>query len=380
MPLETPAGRRTRVPGGVTSVTGLVGVGPAAVRRAGRARPADRIGTVVGMRAAVHERYGPPEVLRVEDVATPSPGPRDILVRVAYGTVNRTDCGFLRAKPFVVRLFGGLRRPRHVSLGCEFAGTVAATGTDVSLFAVGDRVFGFDDARLGGHAEDKVIREDAAVATIPPGVLVESAAAATEGAHYALANLRAARVRAGDRVLVHGATGAIGSAAVQLLAAVGAYVVATSTTRNVELVASLGAHRVIDHEREDFTACGEQFDLVFDAVGKSSFGACTPLLAPGGVYASTDLGPRGQNPVLALAGPVLRLAGARRVVFPIPFARKSDVEFLAARLASGDLRPVIDRTYDLADVVEAFRYVETGQKTGNVLLRVAADPPPQGPP
>jgi NADPH:quinone reductase-like Zn-dependent oxidoreductase len=324
------------------------------------------------MRAAVHTRYGPPEVLVIQQVPTPAPGPREILVEVHCSSVNRTDCGFLRAKPFITRFFSGLFRPRHTSLGCEFAGRVAAVGDGVTQFAVGDAVFGFDDARWGGHAEYKVIREDKAVVKTPAGITDEQAAAATEGAHYALVYVRATKIGPTSRVLVHGATGAIGSAAVQLIKHAGASVVATSTTRNVELVASLGADRVIDHEREDFTRCGETFDVVFDAVGKSSFGACKPLLVNGGIYVSTELGPRGQNPLLGLVSPLYKLAGAKRVMFPIPSCRKEDVELLRDLLARGELRPVIDRTYPLDDVRAAFAYVETGQKTGNVVLRIAA--------
>ena len=321
------------------------------------------------MRAAVHRRYGPPSVLRVEEVPRPEPGPDEVLVEVMCSSVNRTDAGFLRAKPFVVRFFGGLRRPRHLALGCEFAGAVAAVGSDVSRFAVGDRVFGFDDSGWGGHAEYKVIAERKAVAAIPDGVSVEQAAAATEGAHYALVDLRAARVGRGTRLFVHGAV----SAAVQLGRYLGAHVVATSTSRVIDVVSALGPDRVIDHERSDFTADDEQFDVVFDAVGKSSFAACRRLLVPGGVYMSTELGPKGQNPLLALAGPLGKLVGARRVLFPIPTCTQDDIEFLGHRLTDGDFAPVIDRTYPLDQIVEAFEYVETGQKLGNVVVQVAPE-------
>ncbi|MBE7447991.1 MAG: NAD(P)-dependent alcohol dehydrogenase [Kofleriaceae bacterium] len=323
------------------------------------------------MKAAVHARYGPPEVLRVDEVATPVPAANELLVRVRYSSVNRTDCGFLRARPFITRLFSGLLRPRHTALGCEFAGRVEAVGGAVTRFAVGDAVFGFDDARWGGHAQYKVIAEDRAVVKTPDGITDEQAAVSSEGAHYALVWVRALKVRPGQRVLVHGATGAIGSAAVQLLRHAGAHVVATSTTRNVELVRGLGAERVIDHEREDFTRCGETFDVVFDAVGKSSFAACRRLLVRGGIYVSTELGTMAQNPLLALFGPLCKLVGARRVLFPIPSCTQADLEFLRDRLARGELRPVIDRVYPLDDIVSAFRYVETGQKTGNVVIRIA---------
>lgn len=321
------------------------------------------------MRAVIHERYGPPESLRIAEVPDPSPAAGEVLVRLAFGSVNRTDCGFLRGKPFMVRFFSGVPRPRHAVLGCEFAGTVVALGPGVDGFAVGDRIFGYDDSG-GGHAELKVVGADKAVALIPDGITFEQAAAGTEAAHYALANLRSAKVGPGTRLLVHGATGGIGSAAVQLARHAGAEVVATSTTRNVDLVRSLGAQRVIDHETEDFTTCGETFDVVFDSVGKSSFGDCRRLLRPGGLYLATDLGHGAQNPLLALLSPLLRIAGRRRVLFPLPSDDRGAVAFLAARLAAGDFVPVIDRTYPLDEIVEAFRYVETGQKTGNVLIRI----------
>ncbi|MCW2856830.1 MAG: NAD(P)-dependent alcohol dehydrogenase [Marmoricola sp.] len=329
------------------------------------------------MRAVIHERYGPPGLLRVGDLPDPQPGPGELLVRVARSSVNRTDAGFLRGKPFVVRFYCGLPRPRRPVLGCEFAGTVAALGPGVEDFALGDRVFGYDD-RGGGHAELKVIGATKALARIPDGITFDQAAAGTEAAHYALANLRAANVRLGTRILVHGATGGIGSAAVQLARHAGATIVATSTTRYVELVRSLGADRVIDHETEDFTRCGETFDVVFDAVGKSTFGACRGLLRPGGLYLATDLGPGAQNPLLALLSPLLRITGRRRVLFPLPSDDAGAVAFLAERLGAGDFVPVIDRSYPLDEVAEAFRYVETGQKTGNVVIRVSGPDPAEG--
>jgi NADPH:quinone reductase-like Zn-dependent oxidoreductase len=322
------------------------------------------------MKAAVHTQYGPPEVVRVVDTPQPVPKDDEVLVRVRATSVNRTDCGFLRAKPFVVRFFAGLTKPRRTILGCEFAGEVEAVGAGVTRFSVGDRVFGFDDGGWGGHAEYKAVSEERMVATIPPAITYEQAAVSTEGAHYALTYVRALQVGTGTTVLLHGATGAIGSAAVQLLKHAGAFVIATSTTKNVELVESLGADVVVDWEQEDFTKIDERVDFVFDAVGKSSFGACRPILKDGGVYASTDLGPMVQNPPLALVGPLFRLVGAKRVAFPLPKANREIIEFLGARLECGELEPVIDRTYALDDIVEAFTYVETGQKTGNVVVLV----------
>lgn len=318
------------------------------------------------MRAAVTTRYGPPEVVEVREVEPPTLRADGVLVRVRSTTVNRTDCGFRAAKPFVVRLFAGLRRPRHPVLGCEFAGVVESVGDAVTRFQVGDSVFGYDDARFGGHAELVAVAEDSPLATVPDGVSFDEAAAGTEGSHYALSGIRKVKVRSGDDVLVHGATGAIGSAAVQLLKAIGAQVAATSTTAQLDMVRELGADRVIDHTAVDFTQDGDgRYDLVIDAVGKSTFGRCRRVMKPHGVYLSSDLGPFLQNPLLALVTP--RLPG-RSVRFPIPTMDQATVLYLRELMACGAFRPVLDRTYPLDEIVDAYRYVETGQKVGNVVI------------
>jgi NADPH:quinone reductase-like Zn-dependent oxidoreductase len=238
-----------------------------------------------------------------------------VLVRVHVTTVNRTDCGFRAAKPFVVRFFSGLISPRMTVLGTEFAGVVEAVGRGVTSFEVGDDVFGFSEGRFGAHAEYLSIPEDGSLATMPANVTYEEAAPSTEGSHYALSLIRKAKIRSGQAVLVNGATGAIGSAAVQLLKSGGAIVTAVCDTENVELVRGLGADRVIDYTAEDFTKDDQTYDVVLDAVGKSSFGRCKRLLRPGGIYLSTDLGPLSLNPILALITP---LFGGRTVMFPIP--------------------------------------------------------------
>jgi NADPH:quinone reductase-like Zn-dependent oxidoreductase len=325
------------------------------------------------MKAAVRTRYGPPEVVRVTDIATPTPGDREVLVKVHLATVNRTDCGFRAAKPFFIRFFSGLTKPRARVLGGEFAGVVEAVGSGATSFAVGDRVFGFSEDRFGAHAEYLAIPEDAAVASIPPSVGDEQAASSTEASHYALTNIRAAKIRAGQDVLVYGATGAIGTAAVQLLKHLGASVTAVCSSEHVELVRGLGADRVIDRTAQDFTRDDHIYDVVFDAVGKSSFGRCRRLLKPRGIYLSTDLGPLAQNPLLALLTPLLR---GRKLMFPIPRKRdRQTIEYLKELLASGALKPVVDRRYRLDEIVEAYRYVETGQKIGNVLIDVAPSTP-----
>jgi NADPH:quinone reductase-like Zn-dependent oxidoreductase len=321
------------------------------------------------VKAAVNTRYGPPDVVHVVEVPTPTPGVGEVLVRVHAATVNRTDCGFRAAKPWIVRPFSGLTKPKATINGSEFAGVVEELGSRVTSFAVGDRVFGFSEERRGAHAEYLAIPEDGPIATIPGDLTFEEAAPSTEGSHYALSIITKTKIRSGQRVLVNGATGAIGSAAVQLLKAQGVTVTATCPGEHVDLVRGLGADRVIDLTAEDFTRDLETYDVVLDAVGKSTFGRCRRLLKPRGIYASTDLGPFAQNPVLGI---VTRLLGGRRAMLPLPPRYDQErVRYFRGLLESGALRPVIDRRYPLDRIVEAYRYVETGRKVGNVVIGVA---------
>lgn len=319
------------------------------------------------MKAALHFKYGPPEVVQVMDIPKPEPKENELLIKIFATTVNRTDCGFRSAEYFVSRFFSGLFKPNNKILGCEFAGVVEATGKSVTAFKIGDKVFGFNDVTFGGHAEYLVIKETASIATIPEGVSFETAAAITEGSHYALCDIRAAHVKSEDDVLVYGATGAIGSAAVQLLKHFKAHVTAVCNTKNVGLVKSLGADVVIDYQTEDFTNTTQQFDFIFDAVGKSSFAQCKPLLKPKGIYISTEPGKNGDNIWKALLTP---LTGGKRVLFPLPTISKSDVEFLKQLVENGEFKPVLDKHYSLDQIVEAHHYVESQQKTGNVIIVV----------
>ncbi len=321
------------------------------------------------MRAIVRTSYGPPDILRLAEVEKPAPKDHEVLIRVHATSVNRTDCAFLRGEPLLARVVYGLRGPRHTILGNEFAGTVESVGKRVASLKAGDRVFGYDDARFGAHAEYMTMPEDGMITTMPANMTYEEAAPTAEGAHYALNNIRKAHVVSGQRVLIYGATGAIGSAAVQLVKCFGADVTAVGNTKNLELMTSLGADTVVDYTKEDFTAIGRDYDFVFDAVGKSSFGACKKVLKPGGIYCSTDLGSLAQNPLLALW---TSRFGSKRVIFPIPRTRKEDMVFLKELIEAGKFKPVIDRRYPLEHIVEAFRYVEQGHKTGNVVITVGA--------
>ncbi|MBA4409061.1 MAG: NAD(P)-dependent alcohol dehydrogenase [Odoribacter sp.] len=319
------------------------------------------------MKAIIHTRYGPPEVLQLVEVPKPTPKANEVLIKVHATTVNRTDCGFRSAEYFISRFFSGLFRPKNQILGNEFAGEIEAVGKDVKTFLPGEEVFGYNDVTFGAHAEYMVMAEDGPITTMPANLTFEEAAPITEGGHYALCDIRAANVRSGHKVLINGATGAIGSAAVQLCKYFGAEVTAVCNTQNMELVKSLGANEVIDYTKQDFTKFNKTFDLVFDAVGKSSFGKCKPLLNKGGIYISTELGYMGQNPLLALITPLL---SGKKLLFPIPTISKADVVFLKELLEAGQFKPVIDRRYSLEQIVEATRYVEKGHKIGNVVIKV----------
>lgn len=313
------------------------------------------------MKAVVSDRYGAPSVQRLEDVPTPAPSDDELLVRVRASSVTRTDCGLLAAYPFFIRVFTGLLRPRRTILGMEFAGEVTAVGAAVTEFAVGDEVCGVKGA--GTHAESVCVKQSAAVAHKPAGVMFEEAGAICDGACAALSCLRGLDLGDGRSILVYGASGSIGSAAVQLAKHFGARVTAVCNTKNVELVRSLGADEVIDYTRDDFTKSGETYDVIFDAVGKYSFRRARRALKTDGVFITTDLGFMWHAPFLALASKRMRMGIARY--------RKEDVLLLKRLIEAGEYRAVIDRTYPLDEIVAATEYVETGQKTGNVVLTVA---------
>jgi NADPH:quinone reductase-like Zn-dependent oxidoreductase len=319
------------------------------------------------MKAVVCTGYGPPERLEILEVERPTPSADEVLVRVHATSVNRTDAATLHGTPLFARLATGVRRPKHPILGSEFAGRIEAVGSQVSDLAVGDEVFGFSGATFGAHAEYLVIPADGPVATIPAGLTYDEVASSTEGPHYALSIIEAADLGAGDEVLVYGATGAIGTAAVQLLEHRGATVTAVCDPHGTDLVASLGADVVIDRSTEDFTRTGARFDAILDAVGQATFRQCRHLLKPGAPYLSTDLGPGWQN--LALI-PVTRWIGDHRVLIPFPRDVRRHVLEIRELLAGGAFRPVVDRTYPLDNIREAYRYVQSRRKLGTVVVTV----------
>jgi len=319
------------------------------------------------MKAIVCTKYGPPEVLQLKEVEKPTPKDNEVLIKVHASTVNRTDCAILRAEPFIIRFSTGIFKPSKLILGTEFAGIIEEVGKNVSSYQVGDRVFGFDDIGSGSHAQYMTIGEDKALTTIPKDITYEQAAASTEGAHYAYNFIKKVNLKSGQKVLVNGATGAIGSAAVQFLKYFGANITAVCGTKNIELVKSLGADKVIDYVKEDFTKDNQKYHYIFDAVGKSSFAKCKPLLQPGGVYMSSELGFMAQNIFFAL---VTAIIGNKKVIFPIPTDLKGSILFIKMLIEKGKFKTVIDRKYPLEQIVEAYRYVEKGQKVGNVVITV----------
>ncbi|MBK9728212.1 MAG: NAD(P)-dependent alcohol dehydrogenase [Saprospiraceae bacterium] len=321
------------------------------------------------MKASIYTKYGPPEVVKITNAHKPTPKDNEVLIKIHATTVNRTDCGFRSAEYFIVRFFSGLFRPKNKILGSEFAGEIETMGKDVKSFNIGDRVFGYNDKSFGAHAEYMLMQEDDAITTMPTKLSYLESAPIIEGAHYALCDIRAAKIKNGQQVLINGATGGIGSSAVQLAKYFGAEVTAVCATHSIELVKSLGADDVIDYTKEDFTKRTKKFDVVFDAVGKSSFGNCKAILKYDGIYMSTELGYMSQNIFLAL---ITAFFGKKKVLFPIPTINKADVNFLKNLVETGQFKPVIDRVYSLDQIVEAYKYVETGQKIGNVVIKVIA--------
>ena len=317
------------------------------------------------MKAIQCHQYGPPESLTIEEVTLPVPKENELLVKVKACTVNRTDCAILTGKPFIMRLLFGLLKPKTPFLGTDFAGEVVAVGPAIENYKVGDRIFGFNDNGLASQAEYLTISPGKPIALMPESMDFSEAVACLEGAHYAYNFINKIELQVGHQVLVNGASGAIGSAAVQIAKHFGAEITAVCNTKNIELVKSLGANRVIDYLKEDFTRTQGSYDFIFDAVGKSSFFQCKPLLKSKGIYISSELGWMSQNLWLALVSPLLP---GKKVAFPIPLNIDKSIELVKSLIDQGEFQAVIDRKYALEESAKAYTYVISGQKTGNVLL------------
>ena len=321
------------------------------------------------MKAAVVTRFGRHWSIEIADVPKPVPATGEILVRVRAATVNRSDCGEL-LHPLLQRLI--TRQPRRSILGMDFAGEVEAIGSDVSKFVPGDRVFGISAwGRSGGQADYICLPETAPIAAIPANVPFDQAPV-FEGAYYASGTVAAFNLGAGHSILIYGASGAIGTAAVQLARHAGADVTAVVAGRHIDLVRSLGADRVIDYATPEFSEFRERFDFVLDAVGKMAVRDWRRLLKPKGRFAVTDLGPRGQDAPFLLWSMISRDG---RVSVPLPprGSAQAFADFLSARMEAGDFRAAVDRKYPLDAIADAYRYVLTGQKAGIVVIDVGPD-------
>lgn len=323
------------------------------------------------MKAAVRHRYASPQSVHVEEMPVPTPKPKELLIRVRATTVNRTDIGVVTGSPSIMKLFVGLPQPKNPVVGTDFVGTVAEVGTQVKDYKIGDRIWGFIDNGCGSQAEYFCTSALANLRKMPDGIDWHTAVASIEAAHYAINFINKASLHAGDRVLVIGGTGAIGSATIQMLKAMDIHVTAVSLGQ-VELVKTLGPDLVINSLQENFTMQAEgPFDAVFDAVGKSRFKICKPLLTDHGIYISSELGPNWENPLLALKS---LLWGKKKVKFPVPLNVQRSLEQIGALILKGKFRPLIDRTISLDQISETYSYVASGQKLGNVVLDLSTTP------
>lgn len=326
------------------------------------------------MKAITRNQYGNSDVLQISHIGKPVPSSKEVLIRVHFTTINRTDCGILTGKPFAIRFFTGLFKPSSKVTGTDFAGEVVEIGQNVKNFKVGDRVWGLNDEGLASQAEYMTMDENKAICLIPKNISYQEAVAAAEGAHYAYNFVNKVHLEKGNKVFVNGATGAIGSAALQILKSQGIYVTATGNSKNIALLKSLGADKIYNFEKEDFTEIDkEKYNFIFDAVGKSSFGKCKKLLVENGIYISSELGPNAENLYLPL---LTKFKRGKRVIFPVPQNCKRSLLFIKQLMEKGKFKAVIDRYYQPEEIKEAYKYVMSGQKTGNVLINFSSNQNP----
>lgn len=325
------------------------------------------------MKAIVYERYGPPEVLQLKEVEKPTPKDNEVLIKTHATTVTSGDwrvrslnvpVGF----GLIMRLVFGISKPKQPILGSELAGVVESVGKDVTKFKIGDQVFAFSDASMGCHAEYKCMPQDGAVVLKPPSLSYDEAAALSFGGTTALDFLRRGKLQSGERILVNGASGGVGTAAVQLAKHFGADVTGVCSTANVELVRSLGASHVIDYTKEDFTQNGETYDVIVDTVGTAPFSRSKDSLKDGGRL------------LMVLAGlpdmlqiPWVSMTSNKKIIAGPAAVRAEDLRFLAGLAEAGEFKPVIDRRYPFEQIAEAHRYVDTGRKKGNVIITLKHD-------
>ena len=317
------------------------------------------------MKASIRRRYGSPNQIKIENIEKPISKDNEVLIKVYATTVNRTDCANLTAKPFIMRFVLGLFRPRKIILGTDFAGKVVSIGKNVKSFRIGDKVFGFNDTGSESQAE-YITTTIENLFPIPEKIDYKQAAASLEGANYAYTFIHKVNIQSGQKILINGATGGIGSALLQFVRQYDVKITATCNTKNMKLIQSLGADKIYDYTKDDFTNDNDKYDFIFDAVGKSTFGKCKSLLRNKGVYISSELGPYSQN----IFYPLLTSISSKKVIFPIPYSKQKTIPYISNLLKIEKFKPVIDREYLLEDISKAYEYVITGEKTGNVIINV----------
>jgi NADPH:quinone reductase-like Zn-dependent oxidoreductase len=322
--------------------------------------------TKMSMKAIVYERYGQPNVLHLKDIKKPEPKDNEVLIRIRATAVNSGDIRMRKADPFVVRFMLGLIRPRISVLGIVLAGEIEEIGKDVTRFKKGDQVYGATGMSFGAYAQYKCLSQDGVVALKPANITYNQAAAIPFGGNTALHFLRKAKIQSGQKVLIYGASGAVGTAAVQIAKYRGAEVTGVCSTSNLAMVKSLGADKVIDYTVEDFSKGSEAYDIIFDTVGKSPFSGSIRSLKKNGYYLRVVH--------MALA-PILKglwasMTSSKGVIGGVTVEKAEDLIFLNQLIEAGQLRPVIDRSYPLEKIAEAHRYVEKGHKKGNVVITI----------
>ncbi len=329
------------------------------------------------MKAIVYTKYGPPDVLQLEEVATPTPNDNEVLIKVQAASANPLDWHRMRGEPFLVRLGEGFLKPKNPKLGADIAGRVEAVGSKVTEFKPGDEVFG--EIGSGGFAEYACASEKLLVPK-PAGTTFEAAAAVPVAALTALQGLRdTGRIRAGQKVLVNGASGGVGTFAVQLAKSFGAEVTGVCSTRNLDMVRRVGADHVVDYTREDFTRNGQQYDLIYDAVGNRSVLAYKRALTPQGICVVAGFTTLPRLFEHMLLGPLMSKAGGKKVgSMGVARVDKQDLLFIKELLETGKVIPVIDRRYPLGEVPEAIRYLEEGHARGKVVITLECSPSQTG--
>ncbi|MDP3436106.1 MAG: NAD(P)-dependent alcohol dehydrogenase [Bacteroidales bacterium] len=322
------------------------------------------------MKAIVHTKYGPPDELQLKEVQKPVPKENEVLIKIHATTVTTTDCNarnftFVpKSFMFFARLVFGFKKPKINILGIDLAGEIEVVGKDVKLFKKGDQVFGSPGTKFGAHAEYVCVPEDGALAIKPASMSWEEAAAISLAGNTALFFIRdLAKIQTGQKILIHGASGAIGTYAVQLAKYYGAEVTGVCSATNAEMVKSLGADKVIDYSKEDFTKTDERYDFVFDVVGKTTFLQCKDILKQKGIYLENNLE---LKDILIMMW--RSLVGGKKIKGGVSIERAENLSFFIELIESGKLKPVIDRTFPLEKTAEAFRYVELGHKKGNVII------------